>query len=120
MYWCTNNMENNQLKTKHHTCHYFDNIIKIDNFEKSYKNILIYDVLCKTLTEVKPLHIMFDKVDGFIRDYDGTKYLGLFGLEKHSYIYDTIRYLIGLKAVLHMFFPHNYAKSKFFQMMICL
>ena len=34
---------------------------------------------------------MFDKVDGFIRDYDGTKYLVLFGLEKYNAIHDSIR-----------------------------
>ena len=37
---------------------------------------------------------------GFIRDYDGTKYLVLFRLEKYDAIYDRIRYLIGL----HIFF----------------
>ena len=56
---------------------YFSNIIKLEDFdfdvllnEKSYENILIYDVSYKTLIGTKPLHIMFDKVDGFIRDYD--------------------------------------------------
>ena len=39
---------------------------------------LIYDVSYKILIGAKPLHIMFDKVNGFIRDYDGTKYLVLF------------------------------------------
>ena len=46
--------------------------------EKSYEDILIYDVSYKILIGAKPLHIMFDKVNGFIRDYDGTKYLVLF------------------------------------------
>ena len=56
---------------------------------------------------------MFDKVDGFIRDYDGTKYLVLFGLQKCSVIYGRIRYLIGLKSGITYVFPHNYAKNKF-------
>ena len=43
---------------------------------------------------------------GFIRDYDGTKYLVLFRLEKYDAIYDRIRYLIGLH------FSYNYAKIK--------
>ena len=30
----------------------------------------------------KPVRIRFDKVNGFIRIYDGTKYLVLFGPEK--------------------------------------
>ena len=37
----------------------FDNIL-LD--EKSYKNILIYDILYNTLTDVKPVCIRFDKV----------------------------------------------------------
>ena len=40
--------------------------------------------MCKTLIDAKPLPIMFDKVDGFIRDFDGTKYLILLGLEKYD------------------------------------
>ena len=39
------------------------------------------------LTNSKTLHIRFDKIDGFIRVYDGTRYLVLFGSEK----YDSIR-----------------------------
>ena len=45
--------------------------------EKSWENILIYDVSYKTLIGAKPLHIIFDRVDRFIRDYDRAKYLAL-------------------------------------------
>ena len=34
---------------------------------------------------------MFDKVDGFIRVYNGTRYLLLFGGEKCDFIYNRIR-----------------------------
>ena len=54
--------------------------------EKSYENILIYDILYKTLIRAKPLRVMLDKVDVFIRDYDGTKYIVLSGLEKYDAI----------------------------------
>ena len=41
---------------------------------------------------------MFDKVDGLIRDNDGTKFLVLFGLGIIcNTIYDRIRYFVGLK-----------------------
>ena len=40
----------------------------------------------KTLIDAKPLRIRFDRVDEFIRVYDGIRYLVLFGPEK----YDTI------------------------------
>ena len=53
-------MENNELKNiriNNRTCHYFGDIIKLNDFyfasilidEKSHKNILIYDISYKTL-----------------------------------------------------------------------
>ena len=60
-------MENNELKQvwiKNCTCYYFDDIIKIKDFkfdilldEKSYENVLIFDVSYKTLIGSKPLCI---------------------------------------------------------------
>ena len=47
--------------------------------EKSYENILIYDISYKTLIGAKPLRIRLDKVDAFIRVYDGNRLLVLFG-----------------------------------------
>ena len=42
---------------------------------------------------VKPLHIIFDKVDGYIGKYGRTKYLGLFHSdEKYEKIFDRISY----------------------------
>ena len=86
-------MENNEFKEvciKNRTCYYFDYIIKLKDFdfnnilidEKSHKNILIYDTLYKTLTDPKALHSKFDKRGEFIKIYDGTRYLTLFGFEK--------------------------------------
>ena len=48
----------------------------------------------KTLAVAKPLHIRFNKVDGFIRDYDETRHLVSFGPEKYDVIYNRTRYLI--------------------------
>ena len=67
-------MENNELKKVHiknRTCYYFDDIIKLEDIgfdnilidEKSYKNILIYDISHKTLIGGKPLCIIFDKIE---------------------------------------------------------
>ena len=50
-----------------------DNIL-ID--EKSHENILIYGISYKTLVGSIPLRIKFDKIDGFIRIYDGTTTMG--------------------------------------------
>ena len=60
--------------------------------EKLDENILIYKTLYKTLTGGKPFRIIFNKVNGFIRAYDETKYLIFIGLEKNDAIYDRIRY----------------------------
>ena len=56
---------------------------------------MVYDISYKTLIGAKPLHIRFDKVDGFIRTYDGTRYLVLFDTEKYDAFYNRIRYLIS-------------------------
>ena len=45
----------------------------------------------------KPLLIRFVKGNGFIKIYDGTRYLLTFGLERYDVIYDKIRYLIREK-----------------------
>ena len=56
------------------------NSILID--EKSHDNTLLYNVSYKTLIGTKPLLISFDKINGFIRVYDGTRYLVLFRMKK--------------------------------------
>ena len=73
---------------------------------------MIYDIFYKNLIGAKYLGIMVDKEDGFIRDYDGTRYLVLSGLEKCKAIFDRIRYLIGLKSGIRYVFSHSYAKIK--------
>ena len=40
--------------------------------EKSYENILIYNVAYKRPYGAKPLRIILDKVDEYIRKYDTT------------------------------------------------
>ena len=86
-----------------------DNIL-ID--EESYKIILVYDILYKTLIGGKPLRSRFDKIDTFIRVYNENRYLILFGDEKYDFIYNRIRYLIGVKSGITDVFSHNYAKIK--------
>ena len=56
----------------------FDNI-SVDI--KSYKTILIYNISNKMLIGVKSLLIRFNKIDGFIRVYNVTRYLVLFDPE---------------------------------------
>ena len=56
--------------------------------EKPYfnNNIFNYKISYKTLIVAKLLHIRLDKVDGFIRVYDETKYLVLISPEKYDAI----------------------------------
>ena len=58
---------------------------------------------------------MFNKVDGFIRDYDGTKYLvALFGSGKYNPIFNRIRYFISLKSDILFVVCHDYGKIKIY------
>ena len=78
---------------------YFDDIFEIEYFnldnvlldEKSCKNILPYNISYKTLIDIKLLRIMFDKINVFIRLYDGTRHLVLFGIEKYDFFNNRIR-----------------------------
>ena len=57
----------------------FDNNLLDEKSYKTYENILIYDISCKTFMGAKPLRIRFDEIDRFIKIYDGIRYLVLFG-----------------------------------------
>ena len=81
---------------------------------KNHKDILICNISYKTLIGVKPLRIRFDRVDGFIRIDDVTRYLVLFGPEKYDANYDRIRYLISQKSGTTYVFSYNYAKIKIY------
>ena len=93
-----------KINIKNCTYYYFDDIIKMEDFdfdillnEISYGNILVYNVSYKTLIGVKPLRVRDDQVYGFIRIYDGNRYLVLFRSEKYDAICNRIGYLISQK-----------------------
>ena len=63
-------MENNQLKKvriKNCGCYYFDDIIKLEDFDidntlidkKLHENILVYEISCETLIGLNLLRIRF-------------------------------------------------------------
>ena len=125
-------MENKEFRTvcvKNRTCYYFDDITKLEDFdsdnifidEKSHKKFLIYGISCKSLIDSKPLHVRLDKIDGFIRIYDGTRYLTMFGSEKYDAICDGIRYFISLKCgMTYIFSLTILQKSKLILMIFYL
>ena len=49
----------------------------------------------RTLSDLKPLRIRFDKTGGFIRLYERTRHLLLFDPEKYYAIYNSIGYIIN-------------------------
>ena len=58
------------------------------------------------------MQITFDKIDGFIKIYGGSKYLTLFGSKKCDFIYNRIRDLISIKSGITDIYSHYYAKIK--------
>ena len=54
-----------EIDIKNRTCYYFDNVIKIEDFDfdnisidkKSRKNVVIYKISYKTLVDIKPFSI---------------------------------------------------------------
>ena len=58
------------------------------------------------------MRIRFDKTDGYIRIYDWTRYLTLFGSEEYDVVCDRIRYLTSLKSDVIDIFSHYFVKIK--------
>ena len=97
-----------EIDIKNYTRYYFDDIMRVKDIdsnnisldEKLYKNILIFEISYKTFMGAKPLCIWFDKIDGFIKTYDGIRYLVLLGHSWYDKICDSIKYLISEKMIL--------------------
>ena len=79
---------------------------------KTCKNILIYDILCRTFMSAKPFGIWFEKIYGFIKIHNGISYLVLFGPKRCDAIYDRIRYLISKKRVINDIISNNFQESE--------
>ena len=80
--------------------------------EKICKNFLIYGISChSTFMGSIPFGIRFDEIDGFIKIYDGIRYLVLF-----SYLYDEIcnriKYLTSEKSGIADSIDSNFAKIR--------
>ena len=58
------------------------------------------------------MRIRFDKINGIIRVYDGTRYLTVFGTKKCDAMHDRIRYLVSLKSSMTYIFSRYFAKIK--------
>ena len=108
------------INIKNGTCYYFDDIIKLEDFDlnnilidrRSYENIGVYGISYKNFIGAKPMRITLNKIEQFTRDYDRTRDLVLFGGEKCYFIYNRIRNLVGVKSGNRCVSSHNYAKIK--------
>ena len=58
-----------------------------------YKNILIYHISYKTFVSSKPLRIWFYEIDGFLKIFDGIRYLVLLGHSWYDKICDMINFI---------------------------
>ena len=75
-------------------------MIKLEDFdignilidEKSHECAMIFDIWNNTLIGPEPLRIRFDKIDGFIKIFDGTRYLTFFAL-KNVMLFTTALYI---------------------------
>ena len=61
----------------------------------------------------KHLHTRFAKVNGFIRIYDGTKYLVLFSPEKYYAIFNRVSYLMRVKSGITYIIFRYFANIKY-------
>ena len=117
--------ESKEIDIKKCMCYYFDDIMRaVDiNFSKilldkksyknSYENILICDISYKTFMCEKPWRIRFDEVNGFIKVYNGTRYLVvLFSPGWYDAIYSRIRYLISKSSGITDNVNHNFARIR--------
>ena len=86
---------------------------------KNDTHIFIYGFSYKLLIGAQKLLVKFNKIDEFIRTYDGDRYLVLFGLEKYDVICNRIRYIISQKKQYNLcFLLINTQKSKLILMIL--
>ena len=64
--------------------------------KEKYENILIHDISCKTSMGAKLWCVRYDKIDKFIKIYNGIRYV-LFDCGWFDRICDRIKYLISKK-----------------------
>ena len=80
--------------------------------KNKYENILIYDISYKTFMGRKSLRIRFNKINGFIKIYEGIRYLILYNYERYNAIYDKMKYLLSEKSGVTDSINHNFTRIR--------
>ena len=75
-------------------------------------NLTKYFSIFENLVGPKPLRIIVDRIFRFIRTYDDTRYLSLFGSKYTGAICNTSKCLISLQSGVTYLFSHYFAKIK--------
>ena len=62
--------------------------------------------------DATPLRICFEKIDRFIKIYDGIRYLVLFGSRRYDAVFDRIRYPVSKKSSITDIISHSFVRIK--------
>ena len=79
--------------------------------QKSYENILIYDISYKAFMGKKRLRIWLDKIDGFIKIDNGIRCLVL-DCSRFDKICNSIKYLTSEKSGITDSINHNFERIR--------
>ena len=60
----------------------------------------------------KSLRIRFNKINGFIKSYEGIRYLILYNYKRYNAIYDKMKYLLSEKSGITHSINHNFARIR--------
>ena len=66
----------------------------------------------KIFMSAKPLRIRLDEINGFIKLYNGIRYLIFNDYERYNAIYDSIKYLKSEKTGITDSINHNFARIR--------
>ena len=125
-----------EINIKIRTNDFFDDMVKIKDFnpdllkieKKSYKNIDVYYIGLITVKDfdnvkinnVNPLYLIIGKVDGYIKEKNGNKYLTLASkdknkkvLQKYTELWDRTKNLIEKINDIPGDYEEKYMKIKF-------
>ena len=104
-----------QMNIKNRTYYFYNDLINIKNFDpkllkldkKSFKNIGVYYIGYITkkgeykIDSVNPLYLLVHRIDGFIEEKEGSKYLSIASTDSNSEVLKNMKtFGVELKIAL--------------------